>query len=137
MIRKASLKDIELLNNLGKLVNDNFTKVYNLESYLQDEKYLIIVNEDNFVNGFLLVLKNIDCYEIEMIVVDLNYRHQGIGSNLLTYFIDNYLELDDKVFLEVAVNNLNALKLYQKMGFSIINTRKKYYNGVDAYVMKR
>ena len=39
--------------------------------------------------------------------------------------------------LEVAVDNDVAIKLYEKFGFKIIHTRKKYYGKKDAYVMER
>ena len=36
---------------------------------------------------------------------------------------------------KVDVNNKNAIKLYQKFGLEIINTRKDYYENSDAYLM--
>ena len=72
-----------------------------------------------------------------MIVVDINSQSRGIGTKLLKYFEDNYLQKDDVIFLEVAVNNEKALKLYQKFGYEIINIRKKYYQGIDANIMKK
>jgi len=51
-----------------------------------------------------------------------------------------FSELNDSVetvTLEVAVNNEAAINLYKKFGFEIIHIRKKYYNGIDAYLMGR
>ena len=54
---------------------------------------------------------------------------------MIDYFLSNYDSKD--IILEVDVNNNSAIRLYEKFGFSVISTRKKYYNGNDAYVMKR
>ena len=43
----------------------------------------------------------------------------------------------ENVILEVNINNKPALNLYQKLGFNIINIRKGYYNGEDAYIMEK
>ena len=39
--------------------------------------------------------------------------------------------------LEVNTENIAAINLYKKFNFEIINTRKKYYEGKDAYIMER
>ena len=39
------------------------------------------------------------------------------------------------ITLEVNVDNTPAIKLYEKFGFEIVNTRKKYFNDKDSYLM--
>ncbi len=135
MIRKATKNDIKSINKLGILVNSNFINTYNIEDYFNNPSYIILVNEDELINGLLIIYNNIDYYELEIIVVSKEDRKKGIASKMLNYFLDNY---DNKDFLlEVDVNNKDAINLYIKFGFCVINTRKKYYNGNDAYVMKR
>ena len=41
------------------------------------------------------------------------------------------------ITLEVRESNLPAIKLYEKFGFEIVNTRKKYYGEENAYLMGR
>ena len=138
MIKKAQYEDVKSINKIGLEFVNNFDKVYDIKSYLENEKYIILVNEDNFfINAFLIVFQNIDYYELEMIVVTKDYRNKGISKSLLNYFFNNYLKKGDKVLLEVAINNKYALKLYNNFGFYNINIRKKYYNGTDAYVMEK
>lgn len=137
MIRKANLKDINFINNLGIQINNNFEKTYNIKDYLNNEKYIILVNElNNIINGLLIIYNNVDNFELEIIVVDNEYRNRGIAGNLLNYFFEN-LGKNKEIILEVAVNNIKAIKLYKKNKFEIINVRKKYYKNIDAYVMKR
>lgn len=137
MIRKLEKKDFELVNKLGIKLFSNFDNVYDLENYLNNDNYIILVNVDDYINAFLIVLKNIDFYELEAIIVDESLRGKGIASNLLEFFVNNYLKKDDVILLEVAVNNVKAINLYKKFCFEIINTRKKYYKDIDAYVMKK
>lgn len=137
MIRKAEYKDITILNRLGLQLNENFCSTYNLDSYLSNDNYFILVYEDISIYGFLIVYKNIDYYELEFIVVDYLHRKKGIASMLINHFIDNYTNLNDVILLEVATRNASAVALYNKFNFEVINIRKAYYKNDDAYVMKK
>lgn len=136
MIREATIEDKSQINNLGNLFIENFHNKFNLDSYICNDNYTILVNDENNVNAFLIVYKNIDYYEIEMIYVDNKVRNNGIATQLLTAFFENLLT-NSVILLEVAVDNYNAIKLYKRFNFEVINIRKKYYNGIDAYVMKK
>ena len=39
--------------------------------------------------------------------------------------------------IDLEVNSLNkkAINLYQKYGFKTVSIRKKYYNGIDGFLM--
>ena len=44
----------------------------------------------------------------------------------------------EKIFLEVRRNNHSAKALYEKLGFTYISVREKYYGGVeDALIMSK
>lgn len=137
MIRKATEKDIVEIIKLGSILNTNFSKTYDISQYLKDEKYIILFNEDDGINAFIIVYKNIDYFELEAIVVNINFRKKGIASRLINFFEEKYTKKGDSILLEVAVNNEAAVSLYKKIGFEIINIRKKYYDQIDAYVMKK
>ena len=137
MIRKANLKDVDIINDLGGKIIANFINTYDINKYLLSDNYLIFVNEDEHINAFLIISENITSYELEVIYVSDEYRHHGIASNLINYFLDNFYNQKKDIFLEVSVENTMAIKLYQKFGFTIINKRKNYYHGIDAYVMKK
>lgn len=137
MIREANKNDVVFINELGKCLNVNFSHTYDINNYITSDNYIVLVNVDEVINGFILIFKNIDNYEIEAIVVDEKYRQKGIGKSLIEYFFNNYLKKDDTILLEVAENNDKAIKLYTKYGFEQINKRKKYYNDIDALIMKK
>lgn len=137
MIRAVNIKDLEKINELGIKFITNFKTTYNVESYLNNENYIILLNETNMlINAFLIIYKNLDFYELEAIYVDEEERKKGVATSLLKYFFDA-LKPNDQILLEVAVNNETAINLYKKFNFEIINVRKKYYKDIDAYVMKK
>lgn len=138
MISKATLEDKESIIKLGKTFIGNFPNTYNIEEYLNNNNYIILINKENkLLKGFLIIYKNIDCYELELIIVDKEYRKQGIATSLLEHFFKTYCTSNDIVFLEVSCENKTAINLYTKFNFITINKRKKYYGNIDAYVMKK
>ena len=138
MIRNALIEDIPSIIDLGKTLYNNFDRTYLIEEYINNDNYIILVNkEENFLSGFLIIYKNVDCYELEMIIVSKNYRKKGIATKLMNFFIENYCKTEDVIFLEVSCENNYAINLYKKFNFEIINVRKKYYGNIDAYIMKK
>jgi ribosomal-protein-alanine N-acetyltransferase len=78
--------------------------------------------------------------EITNIAVLKDYRRCGIASMLLSLLLDEAFSRGcESAFLEVAKNNVPALKLYEKFGFEKINVRKNYYKDPpdDAIIMKK
>lgn len=137
MIRKAVKNDIQSINELGSTMFNNFLNKFNINEYLENTNYIILVDKENSkLNAFLICYKNIDFYELELIIVDENERNKKIGSRLLNNLIINNLKNGDEILLEVNMNNTNAIKLYNKFNFKVISIRKKYYGDEDAYVMK-
>ena len=138
MIREATKNDVLKICELGTLVNKNFQKLFDIESILKEEYSKIFVYEDNNkIIGFLHITILYETVDIINIVVDKDYRHQGIASNLLDHMM-SFITTETKIItLEVNVNNIFAINLYKKFGFEIINQRKDYYDDGDAYLMGR
>ena len=137
MVREISLKDESVFDALGTLVNEQFTKLFSLKEILEKEYSYVFgyYIEDKLV-AFLHIEKSFDVVEIINIVVDSNHRRCGIAKQLLDYCFQTF-PLVKEYLLEVKVTNKEAIALYEKMGFEVINTRKRYYQGIDGYVMKR
>ncbi len=130
MIRKANEKDYDKINELGKIITDSFHE----DNIINNPLKLVYVYEvDNVVIAFV-IFNNLEEMELLNIAVNKNYQNKGIAFKLLEYSFNTE---NKKCFLEVNVNNLNAIKLYEKVNFKIISTRKKYYGNDDAYIMMR
>lgn len=73
------------------------------------------------------------------IVVDPMCRGQGRAKDLLKISEIDFKPLEiASIYLEVAVNNNQALKLYESMGFKKLNRIKRFYSdGTDAFAMQK
>ena len=67
--------------------------------------------------------------------VNVENRKQGIATKLMEYMFEN--ERYNKIMLEVNENNLQALKLYNKLGFKEISLRDRYYGDDNAIIMEK
>ena len=137
MINKVVLKDLERFNELGGLINSNFSKLFDLRALLASQYDAIYgYYENNNLIGFVHINKLYENMDIVNIVVDDNYRQKGIGTKLINYVLGLYDDLEN-VLLEVNDKNKAAISLYKKSGFEVINVRKNYYGEDDALIMKR
>lgn len=137
MIKYVSLDDLEYFNKLGLQVNDNFINLFNLEDIILSEyEYLFGYYLDNKLVGFIHLTKSFEIVDIINVVVDSNYRRKGIANELIKYCM-NYFADVVSFMLEVNVNNVSAISLYEKNNFKVIHKREKYYGNDDALIMKR
>lgn len=134
-IRLYNKFDVKYINNIGNSYINNFDKLYDLNKLLNDNINKIYVYDYEEILGFihLTVLNN----EIDIIniVVKDTYRNKQIGTKLLKYVLNIYNK--HTFYLEVSEDNINAIKLYKKFNFKIINKRVKYYEDKDALIMKK
>lgn len=64
----------------------------------------------------------LDGYNITNICVDMSFRGLGVGTALISYCKKRFP--DSKLRLDVIADNVKAINLYKKMGFTIV---KEYY----------
>lgn len=111
--------------------------VYSLEllkflcSFCGDYSYVFIDN--NEILGYIITCKDDDSAHIISIAVKRKARRRGIGSALLCTAL-RLLERGEvkKVYLEVRVSNSDAIRLYEKAGFKIVETLEGYYGDGEA-----
>ena len=89
-------------------------------------------------NGFIVYRPILDEAEIITIGVHPDARNTGIASAMLG-IIEGELKKSGikSIFLEVAENNAPARRLYESNGYKQIGIRTKYYDGIDAIMMKK
>lgn len=136
MVRPAVINDLDSINAIGEEYHDNFKRLFHLETEFNNQYSIILVSENNsIINGYLYAYQLQDNIDLLSIVVASNYRNKHVGTDLLSYLINHYKGYS--ITLEVATDNIKAINLYQKFAFKVENTRKKYYNNTDAYLMRR
>jgi ribosomal-protein-alanine N-acetyltransferase len=97
--------------------------------------------DDSDIYAFVLVSKIMDEAEILTLATDIKARGKGYASKLMQHLTETlYDQGCKKLLLEVAIDNIAALRLYNRLGFETIGLRKNYYkrpNGltIDAEIM--
>ena len=136
MIRKATVEDIDAINELDKkFFNDSLGRDFLLNDLLNNAmaNYFVAVIDKQIV-GYIgsWVADNTTILNF---CVDSDYQKQGIGTKLLQSVIDNGVGC---LSLEVRVTNKNAIRFYELRGFKKAAIRQNYYkNGDDAILMIR
>ncbi len=77
--------------------------------------------------------------DLMTIAVNPNYRRRGVASYLIAE-LEKWAKSrgGEAMMLEVDINNVEAIELYEKRGYEKLNIRKNYYGyGKDAQIMKR
>ena len=96
--------------------------------------YKLIDNDEEI--GFIETVPSVDILDITDVFVKEEHREKGYSKKLLDYVIKN--SSNQKLMLEVSVNNHIAINLYKNFDFKEIHIRKNYYkDGSDAIIMER
>lgn len=131
--RKTIIKEIK------KRIVTDFLNKFHIQGSVDYTLAFGAYHEDILIGvmTFKVTTKNTSEYELSRFTTDYNYICQGIGSKLLTYFIDNYKPTSIISFADRRWTLNKDNNLYTKMGFSLDNVTKpdyRYYNSkVDRY----
>ncbi len=139
-ILTMTLQDLEDMKDTLYSDFDNFWSYNVLKQELENKNTTYIVAKENDeIIGFAGIMICLDEATLNNIVVKKSFRNKGIGGELLEALIELCSEMSIHSFtLEVNVNNIPAIKLYEKFGFKNLGIRKKYYNNAtDAYIMTK
>ncbi len=144
MITPMELTDLDVIMLLERQV---FTDPWTRRMYASDltenslATYQVIrsAGEDDLPpilawGGFWLL---VDEAHIATVAAHPAYRGCGLGQWLMVSLMETALERGASVAtLEVRASNLIAKKLYAKLGFDVVGTRRKYYrDGEDGLIM--
>jgi ribosomal-protein-alanine N-acetyltransferase len=99
----------------------------------------IVADDEGEVVGYGGITVAADSSDLENILVVEEYRHSGIGTELLNKLLEIAKnEGAEKTFLEVRVSNHIAMKMYLNCGFVGVYARTRYYSdGEDCLVMSK
>mgnify|MGYP004470358509 CR=1 FL=1 len=127
-------KNCEIINTLGQELNINFKKLFDINSIINDNNQRLYgyFLHDKLI-GFLHLTVSFEEADIVNVIIQKEYRHRGIGTELINYAVkqDNLAKLN----LEVRESNKNAIAFYQKLGFQEIRIIKNYYQQENAIFM--
>ena len=99
-----------------------------------------VLEHNHKIIGYAVVWFIVDEFHLANIAILEKYREKGIGiwfiRNLMDLAIEKYCKY---AYLEVRRSNIPAIRMYEKLGFTVFNIRKNYYTieKEDALVMSR
>ncbi|WP_333614684.1 ribosomal protein S18-alanine N-acetyltransferase [Psychrobacter sp.] len=142
---------LQAVANIEALVqpHDAWTEQTLAEMLAQDSMHMLIVYkkedkaDNNKVIGYCLYQVIFEQAEILRIGTHPDYQRQGIASQLFATLNNELINIKvESLLLEVRADNAPALALYEQQAFTVIHTRKNYYQlphqpSVDALIMQR
>lgn len=99
----------------------------------------IVVESPWGIKAFILgIMTSSVQARVLMLAVSEEFRRKGIGTMLMTRFIEECKKKGVRVIsLEVRKGNIPAMEFYKRFNFQPIDVVKGYYNdGEDAYQMQ-
>jgi len=139
-IRRTRFDDIKTITEIENMSYPDpwSEKMFESELHLDFSNFFVMLYSGEII-GYVCFWDIQNEAHLTNLTVRKQFRGKGLGSKLLSYALERAVPLNDrKIFLEVRVNNLAAMRLYDKFGFKQIGIRKKYYsNRDDALVMEK
>lgn len=111
--------------------SDAWTEVMLQESLSKSYNHLWTAQDDGVLCGYLLANLLGDETELLRVAVDGNMRKKGIGQQLLFAYTEFAKKECARGLLEVRHGNLPAKKMYEKNGYHLLTTRKRYYRNPE------
>ena len=141
IIRQMEKKDIEQVVRIEKEIFSIPWSAHSFEDAAMTKENIYLVCECNgVIAGYCGLWTVLGEGNITNMAVDKEYRKKGIGEALMKEMEKRGRQKDvDIFFLEVRQSNAAARRLYDKMGYKEIGTRKRFYERPveDAIVMSK
>lgn len=142
-IRLATLKDLDGMMNVEELCfgDERFDRG-TVKAYISRKDAFAMVavdGKDTIGAAMATVSTRLGCGRIGSVAVLDSHRGRGQGRRLLVACEKEFLRRGvARLMLEVAVDNADAVRLYEGSGYRIVGVVEGYYsNGKDAYIMEK
>ena len=138
VLKECTLSDLVYLAALDREIFPDFWTEEMWRGELSRSDFLGFLAELNGeIAGYICGTALFEEGEIPKVAVKEGYRKTGLGNQLVATLVACMREKGvEKIFLEVRVSNVAALRLYEKNGFQKTRERKRYYpDGEDAVEM--
>tara|TARA_B100001013_G_scaffold329664_1_gene244117 strand:+ start:445 stop:945 length:501 start_codon:yes stop_codon:yes gene_type:complete len=139
-VRQAALNDIPKIIDINlKTLPENYSNSFYEDILINYPETFIVAENDEKIIGYIMCrieygLSNIRTLNlarkghIVSIALLEECRNKGIGTELLKMSIEGMKKRNCKEsYLEVRSNNFNAIKVYEKFGFTKNKTMDNYY----------
>ena len=116
--------DYKTLIQIEKSIFKHPISINELKSFEMNESHVIWKIEKIKIIGFVCFFHVRDEIEIIRICIIKSHQRKNYGSILINEIKKLNIK---KIFLEVSIENVNAINFYLKNGFQKIGVRKGYY----------
>ena len=116
--------DYKTLIQIEKNIFKHPISVNELKSFEMNESHVIWKIEKIKIIGFVCFFHVRDEIEIIKICIIKSHQRKNYGSILINEIKKLNIK---KIFIEVSIENVNAINFYLKNGFQKIGVRKGYY----------
>ncbi|MEM0303449.1 MAG: ribosomal protein S18-alanine N-acetyltransferase [Archaeoglobaceae archaeon] len=138
VVREYTTKDFNEVLEIDREAFNPRNPSFDMYIYLTYGSDIFVADIGKKIVGYVVTME-LDKLrgKIISLAVKKEFRGSGIGEYLMRRAIERLREKGKKeIALEVRVSNKIAQKLYEKLGFKIVETIPNYYSdGEDAYYM--
>ena len=124
-IKQVKKSDLSKLIEIDKDIFDYPASIKDFENYFRKDTIKIWKISTQKIIGFVIFYHVRDEIEIIQIGIVRSYQRKNYGSLMVNKI--KKLKNIKKIFLEVSVENTQAINFYLKNGFKKIGIRKAYY----------
>jgi len=138
---KASLSDLEKIMKIENACfgADAFSRQQMAYLISHAKGIFLVAKYDDKIAGYIsfITSKRHNTGRIYSVAVMPEYRNYGVGGKLLNKTIEYAIQKElNAIFLEVRTDNLTAISIYEKKGFTKRFIKPNYYHdGADGYSM--
>ena len=151
IVRLANIYDVDDIISLNlETLPEHYSNSFFIELLMDSPETFLVAEHDKTIIGYIMCrieygfssLKKIKLSRKGHIVsfaVKKEYRNRTVGKTLVKQaLIGMKSKKCSEAYLEVRVNNLAAINLYQSIDFTITTTLEKYYrDGQNALLMSK
>lgn len=143
VLEPVSWRDISALARLERELfpEDSWTEAtWWAELAQRPRRDYTVARVDGALAGYAGLDLGGDVADVMTVAVGPAHRGTGLAPQLLELLLRRAREHGAReVLLEVRADNVPARRLYERVGFEVVHTRRGYYRpgGVDALVMRK
>lgn len=140
-LRKMEERDLSQVLEIEQTL---FQPPWNREQFLYELHenpfaQLYVVEHQEEVVGYMDLWITFETAQLANIAVKKSLQRNGIAKQMMDELISKCEDAGcENITLEVRLDNIGAIRLYEHYGFIEVNIRKQYYeDGCDAYLMMK
>ena len=135
-ISEVIVNDLDKINNLENQLNLNITKLNFFNHIISNKnfRFVKLISNKQIIGILQFSWNKSECDIISIGVIE-KFQKLNHGKKLVEYLKSFNFK---NIYVEVSVNNKNAIMFYQRLNFPKIGLRKNYYKKQksDAILLK-